>query len=269
MLALVHPVLLRIGPLLLPSYGAVAALGVLCALALALHTARIVGVDRDQIWNLCILSLFAALAVSRLVLIVMNWTLIRVHPSWLLGLAMIHSPLLAALGAAGALAAGAFYVRSKKMNAADAADALAPAILLGLAFEQAGALLAGSGYGTETSVRWAVTFTNPLAERWSGTPLFTPLHPVQAYAALCFAAIAAAIVSLIAHRRQRGDAAGAALMAWGVAAFVTEFWRDPEGRGALFGGAIDLPQAAAVAGILLGAFVLRLVRSRALPRGAA
>ena len=66
------------------------------------------------------------------------------------------------------------------------ADALAPPLAVGLAFEQFGALLAGSGFGTETRVRWAVIYSHPLAARWSGTPLFIPLHPVQAYAALGF-----------------------------------------------------------------------------------
>ena len=66
-------------------------------------------------------------------------------------------------------------------------DALAAPLTIGLALEQVGALLAGAGYGTETTVRWAVVYTHPLAQRWSGTPLGIPLHPVQAYAALAYA----------------------------------------------------------------------------------
>ena len=46
-------------------------------------------------------------------------------------------------------------------------------------------------------------------------------------------------------------------MGAGVAVFVTEFWRDTEGRGSLFSGALDGPQAAAVVSVLLGALVLR------------
>ncbi len=65
-----------------------------------------------------------------------------------------------------------------------------------------------SGYGTETSARWAVVYTHPLAARWSGTPLFVPVHPVQAYAALAFLAISVSLFLWTPHRRQRGEVAG-------------------------------------------------------------
>jgi phosphatidylglycerol:prolipoprotein diacylglycerol transferase len=42
----------------------------------------------------------------------------------------------------------------------------------------------------------------------------------------------------------------------GVAVYITELWRDPEGRGALLGGALDGPQAAAIVLVLAGALVL-------------
>jgi hypothetical protein len=57
-------------------------------------------------------------------------------------------------------------------------------------------------------------------------------------------------------RRQEGDGAGLALLGIGVAVFITEFWRDPEGRGALLGGALDGPQAAAVLLVLAGGLAL-------------
>jgi hypothetical protein len=42
-----------------------------------------------------------------------------------------------------------------------------------------------------------------------------------------------------------------------VALFITEFWRDPEGRGSVLKGAIDAPQIAGVVLVAAGAFVLR------------
>ena len=46
-------------------------------------------------------GLFAALAAQRLLLVAANWSDLRRHPAWLLGLAMVHHPLLAARGRAG------------------------------------------------------------------------------------------------------------------------------------------------------------------------
>ncbi len=252
-----HPVLFHIGPILIPSYGAIAALGVLLALALALRTAHAAGINPNQLWNLCIIALFTAIFGSRLLLILVNWTVLRSHPAWLLGLAMVHHPLLAAVGALLAGVAAILYARRQQMPLWDTADALAAPLSLGLAFEQLGALLAGAGYGTETSVRWAVVYISPLAAHWSGAPLGVPVHPVQVYAALAFLTISISLLVWLPSRRQPGDIAGLWLLATGAAVYFTEIWRDPEGRGGLFGGALDGPQLAAIVLVLTGALVLR------------
>jgi phosphatidylglycerol:prolipoprotein diacylglycerol transferase len=252
----VHPVLFHIGAILIPAYGAMAALGVLLALFLAQRTARVAGVNAAEVWNLCVVALFAALVGQRLLLLLLNWNDVRRHPSWMMGLAMIHHPLLGAVGALAGLASAAVYVRWRRLAPWTTADALAAPLALGLAFEQVGALLAGSGYGTETAVRWAVTYTNPLAARWSGTPLGIPLHPVQAYAAIGFLTLSILLVVWLPARRQQGDVAGIEMLGMGVVVFITELWRDPEGRGTLLGGVLNGPQAAAVMLVLIGGLML-------------
>ena len=260
-----HPVLFHIGSLVIPSYGAVAAAGVLLALLLALHSARKLQIDPNKIWNLTILMLFTALLGSRFLLVIANWTVLRHHPLWLLGLAMIHHPLLAAVGACVALGVAAVYVRTNHLPFRIVADSLAAPAALGLGAEQIGALLAGSGYGTGTQVPWAVTYTDVLADRWSGAPLGIPVHPVQAYAAFCFFVIAAGLVLWLPRRRQHGDLAGLFLMATGATLFITEFWRDPIGRGVMLGGIIKGPQAAGIVFVLAGAFILLERPSQQLP----
>ncbi len=249
---------------MVPSYGAITALGVLLALVLAQRAAYLVGVDAAKVWNLCILSLFAALVAARLLLVAANWSALRSHPAWLLGLGMVHHPLLACVGVLAGAGCAAWHARKSKLPFRATADALAPPIAAGLVFEQLGALAAGSGYGVEASpnVGWAVTYSNPLAAIWSGTPLGVPLHPVQAYAALAFFALAALLWVWLPLERRRGDVAGLGLMGAGVAIYLTEIWRDWTGReligrGTLFHGFIDGPQIAAVFLVLAGALLLR------------
>ena len=288
-----YPVLFHLGSILIPAYGAVAALGVLPALLMAQHTARIAGLDARKVWNLCVVALFAALVSSRLLLVALNWSELRLHPMWLLGLAMIHHPLLAYFGGLAAMVAAVLYGRRQRLPLLTTADALAVPVALGLAFEQLGALLAGSGYGIEAgpgiAARWAVTYTDPLAALWSGAPLGVALHPVQAYAALGFLALSFLLFALcqgmtsvvpqmqqpdewalapeeryfrfylsswLSYRRQSGDLTGLFLLGAGMIVFVTEFWRDVEGRGSLLGGALDGPQMAAAALVVLGGLVL-------------
>lgn len=254
-----HPVLFHIGALVVPSYGAVSALGVLLALGLLLRTAHIVGVDAAKLWNLAILSLFVALAAARLLLIAANWSALRLHPAWLLGLGMVHHPLLAGTGTLVGAGCALWYARRSKLPLAATADALAPPLALGLAFEQLGALAAGSGYGRDAGpgVPWAVTYTDPMAMIWSGAPLGVPLHPVQAYAALGFLALALLLLAWLPLERRKGDVAALGLMGAGVAIYITELWRDPEGRGSLLHGALDGPQIAAILLVLAGALALR------------
>jgi phosphatidylglycerol:prolipoprotein diacylglycerol transferase len=133
---------------------------------------------------------------------------------------------------------------------------LAAPLALGLAFEQLGALLAGSGYGTETAVRWAVTYDHPMAAIWSGTPLGIPLHPVQAYAGLAFLTLSIFLLVWQPAIRQAGDLAGMGLMGGGVAVYITELWRDTEGRGAMLSGALDGPQLGAIVLVVAGALLL-------------
>lgn len=254
-----HPILFHIGAVLIPSYGAMGALGVLAALFLAQHIARSSGVNPAHIWNLSILAVFAALVGQRIALVAANWTALRLHPAWALGFAMIHHPLLTGAGAVAGLAVVAWYIRRQKLPALATADVLAAPLALGLAFEQGGALLAGSGFGTDASARlpWAVTYTSAFAGRWSGTPLGVPLHPVQAYAALGFLAVAILLTVWLRMPRQPGDLAGICLMGLGAVTYLTEIWRDPEGRGLILRGALDGPQIVAFVLVIAGAFILR------------
>jgi hypothetical protein len=45
-------------------------------------------------------------------------------------------------------------------------------------------------------------------------------------------------------------------MSTGAVLFITEFWRDPIGRGALFHGVLKGPQVAGVVFVLAGAWLL-------------
>lgn len=228
------------------------------ALLLAQHTARVLRLNPNHIWNLCVIGLFAAMVGSRVFLLLINWRVLLHHPSWIFILAMIHHPLV---GAAGALSGAAFawlYARWQRLPAMAVADTIAAPLALGLAFEQIGELLSGSGYGIEAGagLPWAVTYTDPLSARWSGTPLAVPLHPVQAYAALGYLALAFLLVLLLPRLKRRGDAVGLWMMGAGVTIFVSELWRDRVGRGSLFGGALDGPQIAALVLVLWGGALL-------------
>jgi len=267
-----HPVLLQLGSFVIPSYGAVAAVGVLLALALAQFTAKHTGLDPRHAWNMLVLAVFASIAASRLTLIVLNLSDLRRHPAWLLSVAMVHHPLLACIGILASLLAVFLYARWVKLPLRTIADCLAAPIALGSAFEQLGALLAGSDFGCDsqsTSSFFAITYTSPLAARWSGTPLGVPLYPVQAYAAMGYLLLATLLIAAFRVSRRSGDIAGVWLMGTGALLFLTEIFRDWEGRGVLPGGSIDAPQLVGLGLVLAGGCALLTWRNRSLVNDAA
>ena len=258
-----HPVLFHIGAVLIPSYGAVTALGVLLALVLAQRTARIAAARRRQgleslhcepvcgagrargcCWSS---STGAPCACIPPGCWGSPWFIIRCWPPQ------------ARWPAPGALL---WYARRNQLPLRATADALAAPLALGLAFEQLGALLAGSGYGIEAGdgVRWAVTYTNPLAALWSGAPLGVPLHPVQAYAALAFLTLALFLLVWLPAERRNGrrgrpgsDGRRRRHLHHRALARPGGPRRDAD-RGAA--GALDGPQMAAVLLVIAGALVL-------------
>src|ERR1700732_2668412 len=64
-----HPYLIHSGHLLLPTFGVLAAVGLMAALTLSLRTASIVGLNPERLWNAGLFTLLAAFALSRLLLI--------------------------------------------------------------------------------------------------------------------------------------------------------------------------------------------------------
>lgn len=257
-----HPILFHLGPLIVPSYGVAVALAVLAALALAQWTARRSGLGGAagprHAWNMIVLAVFAAIAIERLLLIVMNLSDLRHHPQWLLAIAMVHHPLLAGVGIAGGAIAIVAYARWAKLPLLVVSDCLAAPLCLGYAFEQCGALLAGSDFGREVvnPGTWQVTYVSRFATLWSGAPLGEPVYPVQIYAAAGALILTAVLCLYLKRSHRRGDIGGAWLMGFGILIFVTEGYRDWEGRGVLLSGVLDTPQVVALVFLLLGAALL-------------
>lgn len=255
----VHPLLFQAGSFILPTYGACVAVGVLLALAAARFTARRAGADSRHTWNMLILGVFASLAGSRVFLVAMNLSSLRQHPRWLLAISMIHHPLLTAVGIICGAVAILVYVRTMRLPISLAADTLAVPLSLVVAAEQVGAWMAGSDFGIvslHSSPLLAVTYSSELAARWSGTPLGVPLYPVQLYAAAGALLLALIAYGWLCIPHRPGDVAGVWLIGIGVQLFVTEGFRDWEGRGTLFHDSIDTPQMAAIALVLAGCAVL-------------
>jgi phosphatidylglycerol:prolipoprotein diacylglycerol transferase len=250
-----HPVLWQIGPVTIYSYGVLAAAGVLLGLWYARSHASRAGLNRDQVWNLGIYMVLAALVGAKLWLVLIEWNYFWAHPREIFSLGLVQSGGTFFGGILGGIAFAAIYTWYAKLPILPLLDTYAAPVALGHAIGRVGCFLAGCCYGKPTSLPWGVKFTSPIAEQLVGTPIGVALHPTQIYEAV--AEIANFIFLVWLGRRQRfaGQISGAYLVLYGIERGLIEIVRGDPDRTLLMSGAISLMQIVSVGFVLVGSYL--------------
>ncbi|WLT32622.1 prolipoprotein diacylglyceryl transferase [Geothrix sp. PMB-07] len=226
-----HPVLFEIGSFPLGTYGLLLAIAFFAGTWLAKRQGLLDGLAPSAITDLAIAMLISAIVGSKLLMILVD--LINGEP-----FREVFS--LATLRAGGAIHGGiiaataVFFWKLRKGQGLPlrlTGDALVPGVALGQAIGRLGCFSAGCCYGTESHAPWAVTFTNPIAQAFSGTPLGMPLHPVQLYNTLANLAVMAVLLVARPKRTFRGQIFALYFLVEGLGRVVTETWRGDVDRG--------------------------------------
>jgi phosphatidylglycerol---prolipoprotein diacylglyceryl transferase len=207
-----HPYLLHSGHLLLPTFGVLAAVGLMAALTLSLRTAATVGLIPDKLWNAGLFTLLSAFALSRLLLIIANPHSFIAYPVLLL---MV--PSLNPLGILLTIVATTIYLRLRHLQLLDTLDAWSPFATLAWAFLALGHLAEGTDAGLPTSFPWGIAIP----------PSTIRLHPVALYVAIAAAILTAILLRQLARRHHLGDTFALALAASGTIQFLLTFFRQP------------------------------------------
>jgi phosphatidylglycerol:prolipoprotein diacylglycerol transferase len=232
-----HPFLLRFGHLGLPTFGVLAAVGLVLGLTLSERTARRAGVNPDKLWDAGLFLVLAAFVFSRLLLIVTHFKTFLTFPMLLLAV-----PSLTSLGVLFTVLAGFVWLRGHGLDLRRSLEAWAPCGVLVWSFLALGHFAEGSDPGLPASVPWGV--------RMPGESV--PLHPVALYACLFAAGISWWVYRRVGH----GDASAVALLGAGLGQYLLSFVRQP-GVTALAG--LDALQWVAL-GMVLAGSVLWLLR---------
>ena len=212
-----HPVLFEIGSFPLGTYGLLLAIAFFAGTALAKRQAKLDGLVPAAITDLAIAMLISAIVGSKLLMIVVD--LINGAP-----LREVFS--LGTLRAGGAIHGGiiaataVFFWKLRKGQGL-------PLRVIG----RLGWFSAGCCYGTEAHVPWAVTFTNPVAQAFSGTPLEIPLHPVQLYNSLANLVVMGILLLARPKRAFQGQIFALYFLVEGLGRVLTETWRGDIDRG--------------------------------------
>ena len=241
------PRLIHHGDFFLPTYGFMAALGLIVGLWVISKLARKNGVDPDDAWNLGIIVILSGILGAKVLMVMVEW---RRYSSDLFS--TMQAGGIFSGGVAAAFIAGTWYVRRRRMPWLKTADVFAPGLALGHAFGRLGCFAAGCCYGKETNLPWGVRFSDTWADKLSGTPVGVPLHATQLYEFVVELANFVLLAWMIRRKKFDGQIIGTYLFTYGVARFFLEFLRGDPGRGQFFDTWMTATQFIAILMVISG-----------------
>ncbi len=207
-----HPILFHLGHLTFPTFGVLAALGIVAALSLALRCAPLAGIPPDHLWSATLVAAVAAFVLSRVLLIAANLNSFLSYPILVLTL-----PSLTATGLLLTAIVTFIYLKFRQIPVRSALDAWAPPATLLWAFLALGHLAEGSDPGLPSHAPWAVRIP----------PDPDLQQPVGLFAAVAAIALTVILFRHLRHPRPPGRTAVLALLLTGVAQFLLSFVRQP------------------------------------------
>ena len=226
-----HPILLKLGPVTLYSYGFMMALAFLMCYYLLHREYRKRGEKPDFASNIVFWAAIGGIVGAKLFYILEFPSNFFINP---LGMIFTGSGLVFHGGVIGGAVAVIIYLnRSQKPILANG-DIIIPIMFIGQAIGRIGCFLAGCCYGKMSSLPWAVQFPpgsiaakehfhlNLIA---SSAPSL-PVHPTQLYEAVLNLLLFLILVKIIRPRTQKyGTTFGLYLIFAGIERFLIEFIR--------------------------------------------
>jgi len=220
-----YPVLLKLGPLEIKTYGMMLVVSFITGYLITKSRVKRRGIDQEILLDLCFYILLSAIVGSRVFYALTHMKEFSDSPFsifyiWEGGLSMMGGVLLS-------LVVSWLYLKLKDVDFFLMADLLAPAIALGVGITRIGCFLYGCCFGLPSQVAWAVQFPAVSA---AGSHFHQPIHPAQLYA-VAYGLLIFGILLLIERRQPpTGVLFGTLLTLYSPARFLVDFLRyyEPE-----------------------------------------
>ncbi len=231
------PVLFKLGPLTVYSYGMMMALGFLAADFVITSECKRRGLNTDFASSMVVWAAIAGIACSRLYSVVDNFSS-YMHDPW--SIIFSGSGFVWYGGLIGGLLSSYFVSRYYKIDFLTAADMAGPALVIGQALGRIGCHLSGDGdWGMPTKLPWGIEYPNAIVG-WNGNSVlkldshnhlvsgFYPgvhVHPTPIYEAIVYTVIFMFLWSRRKETKIPGQLFYLYLMLAGAARFMVEFLR--------------------------------------------
>ncbi len=260
------PVLIRLGPVTIHSYGLMMAVGVAFGLWFLYRQSKAQGLDAAGIIDAGFYTILISLFGAKLVLFLGNFSYYTRYPGELLSLARSGGVFQG--GLIFGLVFALWYFRRRKIPTWKVADIAGAALALGHGFGRVGCFLAGCCYGRFCESAVGVRFTSEYAHNLTGIPLSETLHPVQLYeAGLNFLNF---FVLFLVLRRKKfdGQVFSLYIINYSLIRYFTEFFRgDHPEKAFLVKGispflSLSLPQLFCILGLIFGFILFSLLKNK-------
>jgi phosphatidylglycerol:prolipoprotein diacylglycerol transferase len=250
-----YPIIARIGPVTIYSFGLLMAVAFLVSGAIVTRELGRKGLEASLGSSLVLWAAIGGLIGARLWVIADDFAAFLEAP---LGFVLSGAGFVWYGGLAGGVVGMSAFIRKHRLPWLVTADCVAASVPLGHAIGRIGCQLAGDGdWGTETTLPWAMAYPNAIIG-WDYPP-GVRVHPTPLYEAAVYAAIFALLWSVRRRLRPAGAMLASYLVLAGVARFLIEFLRT-EPR--LVGG-LTAAQLFSIG--IVGAGLVLLARGRAAP----
>lgn len=261
------PVLVKIGPITIHTYGFMMALGVAFGLWFLFVQAKKQDMEASRIVDLAFYTIIVSLIGAKLVLLVSNFSYYSRYPGELLSLARSGGVFQGGL-AAGILFA-LWYLRKHKIPTWKTADLIGPALALGHGFGRLGCFSAGCCYGRACDSALGITFHNEYAHNLTGLTLNAPVHPVQLYEALLNFTNFLILFFILKRKRFDGQIFSLYIIFYSIIRYFTEFYRgdhDPDKVYLIWSSSpylsISYPQLFCIIGLIAGFGLYFILKKR-------
>jgi phosphatidylglycerol:prolipoprotein diacylglycerol transferase len=261
-----HPILLKIGPLTVHTYGFMMAVGVGMGLWFVYAQAKKAGLNAPALLDAAFYTIIVSLIGAKLILFLGNISYFLSSPKELFSLARSGGVFQGGLtfGVIFAL----WYFHRKKIPTWRAADLVGPALALGHGFGRIGCFSAGCCYGSECSSGLGVTFKSAYAHDLTGIPLNTPIYPVQLFEAALNFLNFVVLFFILKKKHFDGQVFSFYIINYSVIRFITEYFRGDHPdkvyfiRGATTFSSLSLPQLYCILGLIGGIGLAVVLRRR-------
>jgi phosphatidylglycerol:prolipoprotein diacylglycerol transferase len=261
-----YPILVKIGPIIIHTYGFMLALGVLSAIALSTWLGKKENLDSKTIFDFIFYTLLIGLLGAKLFLFFTELSYYTRSFSNFKSLLFSGGTFYGGLIFGGVFAV--WFLHKHRVNFRIMGDTVAPSLALAHFFGRMGCFFAGCCWGREAvGCSIAVEFTS--SQTSTGVPHHVPLYPTQLMEAGLNLLNFLFLFLLYRKKKFNGQIFTIYLLNYSIIRFFVEFFRGDDDRGYIFGGmehpftSLSVPQLISILGIIIAVILyIRFKKAR-------